>query len=364
MNIPSHHQADFFSALRTSGLDLLVRYYDKDLLRKRQEQGWKLFELSSGEAFIEPELSSLSTIPDYKERIHIIPGYGAKFLRQLAQHLSRQSVSWVHWSERSHLGLRWYLGYPRKRWYGRLVKHHALGAFAQGVLATKDFLRWGIPIEKISFLPYTIRALNPEVERNQNCLDFLEGRNAFLFLGAMCRRKAPDLLLKAFAAVDEVKRKNWVLLFVGKDQSLGKYQKMAITFGLENSTYFIGTIASNQISSVLKCARSLVLPSRFDGWGVVLNEAASMGKALIASDRCGAAWHLIHDRENGFRFKSGSVNELKNAMLNYMDCPSLVKLHGENSSKIFEHEFTPEVNAKRFIDTLQGWLNRPKMDSV
>ena len=116
--------------------------------------------------------------------------------------LSRESVEWVHWSECSHPGLRWFLGYPRKRWYGDLVAHHALGAFAQGVLATSDFMRWGIPLERIAFLPYVVNAGDRSAVIDRECQSFVGSRKAFLYIGVLCHRKAIDVLLKAFAAVN------------------------------------------------------------------------------------------------------------------------------------------------------------------
>ena len=271
MNIPSHHQAGFFQALRQAGVDLLVRYYDKTHLEERCAQGWRKPILPSGEAYVEPDLSALNTIPDYKERIHIVPGYGAPFLRQLATLLSRESVEWAHWSECSHPGARWYLIYPRKRWYGRLVARHALGAFAQGILATNDFMRWGIPIERIAFLHYAPKACDRSAEPDRECMDFLAGRDAFLYLGAQYHRKAIDVLVKSFASIPEDERTRWALLMVGKDFSQGRYREMAHKLGLNGSVKFMEPVVSDRISTVLKCAKVFVLPSRYDGWGVVLN---------------------------------------------------------------------------------------------
>ena len=64
------------------------------------------------------------------------------------------------------------------------------------------------------------------------------------------------------------------------------------------------------IAQWLRRADVLVLPSLFDGWGAVLNEGASAGKALISTTECGAAWHLIRHGDNGFRVQAGSEKAL------------------------------------------------------
>lgn len=356
MSIPSHHQASFFQALRQAGVDLVVRYYDSARLQERRAQGWQQDGLAEGEAFVEPSVSALKTIPDYKERIHIVPGYGygAPFLRRLATSFSRESVEWAHWSECSHPGMRWFLGYPMKRWYGGLVARHALGAFAQGVFAAKDFTRWGIPIERIAFLPYAVRAGDRSAVPDEGYLEFLAGRSAFLYLGTLCHRKATDILLKAFAGIPEQERSKWALLLVGKDMSQGHYKTLAQRLGLLDSVLFMEPVESGRISTVLRCAQVFVLPSRFDGWGVVLNEAASMGLALIGSEKVGAAHHLIRPGVNGFRVRAGGVDSLRLALRAYIRNPHLAEKHGEASLTVAE-EFTPERSAQRFVAAIESW---------
>jgi glycosyltransferase involved in cell wall biosynthesis len=95
----------------------------------------------------------------------------------------------------------------------------------------------------------------------------------------------------------------------------------------------------------------LILPSRHDGWGFVLNEAASLGKALIASDGCGAAHHLIEHEVNGYRFPVGDRGALSLAMLAYCRNRGLERRHGAESLRIFE-DFTPERNAQRLEEAL------------
>ena len=57
----------------------------------------------------------------------------------------------------------------------------------------------------------------------------------------------------------------------------------------------------------------LVLPSRWDGWGLVINEAFAAGVPVIASDRCGGA-DLIVQGANGYKFRSESVDDLRTCL--------------------------------------------------
>src|SRR4051812_10332244 len=96
MNIPSHHQAPFFAALRGAGADVAVRYYDAGLLSVRESQGWDKPQLNDGEAFVDDVSSGLSSLTDWRERVHVVPGYGHSIPRQLALRLAQESVEWVH----------------------------------------------------------------------------------------------------------------------------------------------------------------------------------------------------------------------------------------------------------------------------
>jgi glycosyltransferase involved in cell wall biosynthesis len=92
-----------------------------------------------------------------------------------------------------------------------------------------------------------------------------------------------------------------------------------------------------------------------------LNEAASLGKALIASDGCGAAHHLIKHGVNGFRVPIGDVVALARAMTQYCRDPALVSRHGAESLRLFQ-AFTPTRNALRLeqaIGSLRGEHSDP-----
>ena len=43
----------------------------------------------------------------------------------------------------------------------------------------------------------------------------------------------------------------------------------------------------------------LILPSKYDGWGVVIIEAMSRGMALISSDNVGASKEYLKHNFNG-----------------------------------------------------------------
>lgn len=353
-SIPTHHQRHFLDALRRSGVDLQVRYY-RTVGPERRALGWSTPEsLPPGEQYVDPAPSALDTLQDWRGHVHVIPGYGNRFLRRLCVAVSKERVSWVHWSEWARPGLRWLATYPVKRWYARMVNEYALGAFGTGHTAVRDFRRWGIHVQRVAALPYAPPAADSRAMPDPVCAEFRSGRRAFLYLGSLSGNKGTDLLLRSFSRIAS-RDSRWVLLLVGNDQSKSQFKRLAKKLGIEQRVLFRGAVPAAEVSGVLKTADVLVLPSRYDGWGAVLNEGASMGLALVASDNAGAAWHLIDPGENGFRVRAGSASSLAEAMKAYVSNPRLAETHGAHSQELFT-AYTPERNARRFVNSIQSWL--------
>ena len=347
-SIPTHHQSSFFASLRTQGVDLVVHYLHH-VNAERLSLGWADYaQLPRGERYVEASLRSLELCADWQERVHIIPGYNQVFLLQLVWHLSDRRIPWMHWGEHSWPRPRAYLSYAVKKFYWQMVRRHALGALAIGSLAREEFIRWGIPADRIRFLPYALPRV--AVPADLQAVEMPIERPRLLYLGQLCQRKGVDVLLLAMRDV-LASHPGARLEVAGRDQPGGVYERMAERLEISHAVRFSGVVDAARIGAVLLRCEVLILPSRHDGWGVVLNEAASLGKALIASDACGAAQHLIEPDVNGFRFPAGDRSALAAAMLAYCRNPSLARRHGAESSRIFE-DFTPERNARRLEEAL------------
>jgi glycosyltransferase involved in cell wall biosynthesis len=90
---------------------------------------------------------------------------------------------------------------------------------------------------------------------------------------------------------------------------------------------------------------------------MVLSEAASVGKALIATNACGAAHHLIIEGENGFRVPPNDATSLAHAMLSYTTDPGLAHRHGRRSQELFA-EYTPDRTVQRLVQGLTEFESR------
>ena len=350
-NYPNHYQFAFHRALREVDVDLRVRYYEP-LPPERLAMGWgSEKQLPADDRVVDQGESLDQMLSDWRERVHILPGYGGAFLLNLCKTLVRERAMWAHWSEQSRPGLRRIASWAIKRWYAQQVNQHALGAFGIGNAALRDFARWGIRAEKLELLPYSAPIYTDSTEPDEQCMHFRHGRFAFGFIGSLEQRKAVDVMIRAIGNLSD---RRAVLLLVGNDESSGRYAQLTSQLGVADRVFFRGPTSPDRIASMIASFDVAMLPSRFDGWGVALNEAALMGKPLIASDRVGAAEHLIEHGRNGFVVRAGDVRSLADAMHNYLANPALAREHGQRSREIAA-DFTPQRNVQRFVHAIESW---------
>jgi glycosyltransferase involved in cell wall biosynthesis len=130
----------------------------------------------------------------------------------------------------------------------------------------------------------------------------------FVFVGQLIPRKGVDLLLRALAQVASAE-----LAVIGDGPERPALEKLALESGIANRVFWLGKMNAAQVQARIHDADALILPSREDGWGAVVNEALMAGTPVICSTACGAA-DLIKDPWLGTVFQSGQVMDLAAAI--------------------------------------------------
>jgi glycosyltransferase involved in cell wall biosynthesis len=140
----------------------------------------------------------------------------------------------------------------------------------------------------------------------------------FLYCAKLIPVKAPGDLLRAFGRLPSQARAH--LVFVGSGELMEALKKSTEELGLRN-VHWIGFVNQSDIPFYYKSADVLVLPSRVEPWGLVVNEAMASGTPCIVSDACGAAPELVERCNTGIVFPAGDVSSLASAMLAALDPP-------------------------------------------
>jgi glycosyltransferase involved in cell wall biosynthesis len=89
-------------------------------------------------------------------------------------------------------------------------------------------------------------------------------------------------------------------------------KSLAVTEGVSDRIRFL--CGRTDVRAPLQEADIFVLPSRFEGFGLVLLEAMAMGLPVIAADVDGPA-ELLVDGSNGIKFKAGSAEDLADKIM-------------------------------------------------
>jgi glycosyltransferase involved in cell wall biosynthesis len=128
-------------------------------------------------------------------------------------------------------------------------------------------------------------------------------RRRLLFVGRLTGVKRVDLLLDAFASLAE-QRPGWDLLIAG-DGELQSALRARVQEPLRHRVRWLGFQQEEGVRLALRSSDVLVLPSDYEPWGVVINEAAGAGLVIVASDITGAALEIVADGTSGRLFRAG-----------------------------------------------------------
>jgi len=128
-----------------------------------------------------------------------------------------------------------------------------------------------------------------------------------LFCAKLQRWKAPMDLLEAFASANVSKS---YLVYAGDGPERSNLERRAADLGLTDRVRFLGFLNQSQLPAAYRAADLFVLPSLFEPFGLVVNEAMLCGLPVAVSDRVGAKFDLVRPDENGYVFPAGDVDAL------------------------------------------------------
>lgn len=203
----------------------------------------------------------------------------------------------------------------------------------------------GVPDERLFPVPYAVdneffqeraRDAHRSREAYRQSLGLKPERPIVLFAAKFTKVKAPDELLHAFKIVwtETPEQGKPYLLFVGDGPLRPKLEDESNGFG--GAIRFLGFRNQTELPALYDLCDVFVLPSRFEPWGLVVNEVMNAGKPIIVSDRVGAVADLVRDGVNGFVYSSGDPSRLAERLRLLLDSTELRNRMGIESSKRIE----------------------------
>jgi glycosyltransferase involved in cell wall biosynthesis len=145
-----------------------------------------------------------------------------------------------------------------------------------------------------------------EVYKNNNLQKQNNFPKRFLYVGRYYDFKGIVDLWTAFIGMQQDGENDWELWCLGTG-SISPIEHPKIRH--------FGFVQPKDLDSILEKTGVFILPSRFEPWGVVVQEYAAAGFPLLVSDAVGAKELFLDDGGNGYSFKSQDVQDLKNHLI-------------------------------------------------
>lgn len=136
----------------------------------------------------------------------------------------------------------------------------------------------------------------------------------YLYVGRLSPEKALPGLLRAFALV-RARQPGARLRLVGQGPDGDALKALAASLGLAVAIEFCGSKIDEALAAEYLAASALVLPSRSEPWGLVVNEALHFGCPVVVSERCGCVPELAENSDCGFVYPCDDAEALASAML-------------------------------------------------
>jgi glycosyltransferase involved in cell wall biosynthesis len=171
----------------------------------------------------------------------------------------------------------------------------------------------------------------------------------FVFSAKLQPWKGPLDLLRAFA---KARLSNAHLVFAGEGPLRPQLEAEAAALGIASRVRMLGFVNQSQLPAVYTASDLLVLPSEFEPFGLVVNEAMCCGCAAAASNRCGAARDLVAPVSPDLVFPSGDIDALAKILRDAAsDRPRLQAT--ALAALAYIHTWSPERNVACTVDAVR-----------
>lgn len=166
-------------------------------------------------------------------------------------------------------------------------------------------------VDSSKFVP---AAPNAEIRQYLNWLD----KKVVITVGRLQARKGQDMMIRALPAIKK-EIPNILYAVIGDGDCLVNLQQLATEHGVEDNVQFLREITDQQMIQCYQQCDLFILPNRtigndIEGFGMVLVEAQSCGKPVIAGDSGGTRETLIEGK-TGFIIDATEPEPIANAVI-------------------------------------------------
>ena len=190
-----------------------------------------------------------------------------------------------------------------------------------------------------------------EVNRNEvrRTWNIPPSASVALFCAKLQPWKAPLDVLEAFAAANVP---NSYVVFAGDGPLRSSLEQRARELGLSERMRMLGFVNQSLLPSVYCAADLLVLPSLYEPFGLVVNEAMLCGCPVAVSDRVGAKYDLVREGVTGYVFPSGDVGAMTAILRQSLSDPQKTSRMGEAARARME-TWSPDEYVNALVEAVE-----------
>lgn len=244
-----------------------------------------------------------------------IAGYGRKEYLAMMWYAKMHNIRVVLFAE------SWYPGNMLiDTWKGKLIRFLADAFLVSGQKAKNHF------INRLKVEPQNIRIGYSTVDNSHFFrINSKSSPPVLLCVARFSTEKNLLTLIQAFKA--SLLYSKWQLLLVGGGPQQPEIEKLISNDAQIQLRTWVGY---DELPYVYSMATAFVLPSIFEPWGLVVNEAMAAGLPVLVSKQCGCQPDLV-DETNGFVFDANAPDELITALNQLAETDgNILKNMGEN----------------------------------
>lgn len=221
-----------------------------------------------------------------------------------------------------------------------------LGVKKEKILSSRNI---GIANDKVSTLYQDGLSERDSVKKYYNLPQF-----NFIYAGRFSPIKNLSILVEAFAEVTK-KYDNWGLILSGDGAEKENLKSLVSSNNIER-IFFLPSCEWHEVPARYALADVAILPSLFEPFGFLVNEALVYGMPIIVSNRCGSAFDLIQEGENGYTFNPTKKAELVEKMCLMMNNTLAHKTMGDKG-KLLVAPFHPDLICDDIMKAFDTILN-------
>ena len=230
--------------------------------------------------------------------------------------------------------------------------------------STRDLmLALRIPPERITLTPYSVdndwwMAQSEKVNRAAVRAEWGATQDTLvvLFCAKLQPWKRPLDLLRSFA---QASFSNALLVYAGEGPQRQELETEARSLGVAERVRFLGFKNQSQLPGVYTASDLMVLPSDYEPFAVVVNEASCCGCPVAASDRVGAAPDLIAPVNPGLIYPCGDIQALAKLLGELLADGDHLKMLGHAARQRMT-TWSPRENIAGAVDAIQYAVARKR----